>query len=301
MNERMRSIIAVTAAVLFWGSSFIATKIAGNSFSPLLLCLVRFAAASLLFVILCFSGYRPARPKRRDAFYIAVTALSGITVYYALETIGVQMTTAGNASLISAAYPAITALVGILFYRERPSGRILAGIAVAVCGIFLLNDWSSLGLSEGGIGNVMLLGDGFLWAYYNYTMQKISSDMDTLSISCWQIWIGTVFFFPLVWLEKPVFTGADFSAWLAVAYLSAGCTVAALLLYNRGIRKIPAALAASLMNLIPVTGVILSVLILQESITLKQITGGAVILLGVWISASRSRKEQTENATMDIQ
>lgn len=295
----MRSIIAVTAAVVFWGSSFIATKIAGACFTPLLLCLVRFAVSSLLFGVFCLGGWRPARPKRRDAFYIAVTSLTGITVYYALETIGVQLTTAGNASLISASYPAITALVGILFYRERPSGRILAGILIAICGIFLLNDWSSLGLSEGGAGNMMLLADGFLWAYYNYTMQKISSDMDPISISCRQIWIGTAAFVPLVWLEKPVFTGADLSAWLAVAYLSVCCTVAALLLYNRGIRQIPASLAASLMNLIPVVGVLLSVLVLSEQITLKQMTGGAVILLGVWISASRSKRKQAENDTMD--
>ena len=288
MKSEFRSIVSVTAAILFWSSSFIATKIAGTVFSPLFLCLVRFALASALFLLLRLCGFHPVRPQKRDAYYIALTAVSGITVYYALENIGVQMTTAGNASLISAAYPAITAFVGILFYRERANRTILSGIAIALVGIVVLNDWSTLSLSKGGGGNFLLLADGFLWAYYNYTMQKISDRMDPLSISYWQTLLGTVLFVPLVWLEKPVWNPVPIEAWLAVGYLSVCCTVAALFLYNVGIRRIPASLAASLMNLTPVFGVLLSAWILHEAVTLRQIIGGAIILFGVWISTQKA-------------
>ena len=286
MSGKIRSILAVSAAILFWSSSFIATKIAGACFTPLLLCLVRFVSASFVLLILRIAGLKPARPAKQDLWYIFLTSFAGITVYYALENIGVQMTTAGNASLISAAYPAIVALSGILFWREKTSGRMLAGIGIALIGVLLILDLRSLSAGEGGYGNLLLVFDGFLWAYYNFTMQKISPDMDPVSISYYQILIGTVLFVPMVWLEKPVFTGADLSAWLAVAYLAVCCTAAALLLYNYGLRRIPASLAASLMNLSPVFGVLLSVWILHESVTLQQVLGGAVILLGVWISAS---------------
>lgn len=299
MKPRLISILSVSLAILFWSSSFIAVKIAGVCFTPLLLCMVRFVTASALFLVLRLTVFRPAKPERRDLLYIFLTSAAGITVYYALENIGVQMTTASNASLISAAYPAVTALTGVLFYRVRCSKKTLLGIGIAILGVCLLTDLNSFSADSGGYGNALLVFDGFLWAYYNYTMQKISPKMDAVSISYYQTLIGTVLFVPLVFLEHPSFVQADLSAWAAVIYLAAGCTVAALLLYNTGIREIPAVMAAALMNLSPVFGVALSALILSETVTVKQILAGLIILAGVGISTAESHTEQSDDDTMN--
>ena len=70
----------------------------------------------------------------------------------------------------------------------------------------------------------------------------------------------------------------------AIIYLACGCSVAAFLMYNFGLRRLSAATSISLMNLIPVFGLIFSALILGETISFKQIVCGAVVILGVILS-----------------
>ena len=64
----------------------------------------------------------------------------------------------------------------------------------------------------------------------------------------------------------------------SLLYLSAGCSVGAILLYNHALKGLKASHASVLMNFMPVFGIILSFLILHENIAITQIIGGIIIL-----------------------
>ncbi len=282
----MRYYLSAILAILFWSSSFIATKIAYQSVSPLLLCLIRFAVASILMgVIFLLKGNRQKIDKQ-DLKHVLLSAILGISVYYALENVALQKTSASDTSLIEAAFPALTALIGLTVYRERPSKRMLAGILISIAGIAVLTEYDP-SESSSFFGNLLLLIDGFLWGFYNYETKSISGKYDSLTLTFYQTVIGTIFFLPMLALEKPILTELSVSAVLAILYLSAACSVAALLLYNYGLKGIPAANAAIIMNLMPIFGVFFSWLILKETISLRQVIGGIIILIGVSVSTTR--------------
>ena len=131
----MRYYLSAILAILFWSSSFIATKIAYQSVSPLLLCLIRFAIASILMGAISLLKGNRQKIEKQDLKPVLLSAILGISVYYALENIALQKTSASDTSLIEAAFPALTALVGLTVYRERPSKRMLAGILISIAGI----------------------------------------------------------------------------------------------------------------------------------------------------------------------
>lgn len=76
---------------------------------------------------------------------------------------------------------------------------------------------------------------------------------------------------------------------MALIFLGIGCSVIAFLLYNYGLRKLAASTAVSLMNLVPVLGLLFSVLILHESVTMQQIIGGIIVICGVTLSSNLSK------------
>ena len=75
------------------------------------------------------------------------------------------------------------------------------------------------------------------------------------------------------------------SAIWALLYLAVGCSVLAYLLYNFSLRGISPSAAAAIMNLMPVFGLLLSAIILNESITPASAAGGVIVILGVLLSA----------------
>ena len=278
--------MSLIIAVCLWGSSFIGTKIALQAFSPVFLCLVRFVIASAVLAAMCLCGKKVHIPARKDMKYIVLSGLLGISVYYAVENFAVALTSASDASVISASYPIIMILTGILFFHLRAKRYEIIGIVMAVCGVLIL---TVSGETEGASlqGDLLILANGFLWAFYSFMTQKISPSVDNFTVICLQMMTGTLGFIPMLCLE-PVYIGTITPAViLAVLFLSVPCNLAALFLYNYGLRKVSASVAASLMNLMPVAGIVLSAVILHESIALRHVAGTAVIIGGVLLSVRR--------------
>ncbi len=271
--------------MLMWSSSFIATKLTYQSISPILLCCIRFAISYLLLFLYRFFTKQKNKVEKKDLKIIIFSAIGGISIYYTLENIALSLTSASITSLIEAAYPVLTILVGIFIYHERTNKRTLFGIGISILGVILLTDLTNA--SSDLLGNVLLIIGGILWGFYNYLVQKIPTKYDSITITYYQMLFGTIGFLPLLLLEKPMFCNIDIHIILSLLYLSAGCSVLALLLYNYGLKKIPASHASTLMNIMPIFGIMLSALILHETITPNQIIGGIIILLGVFISTMK--------------
>ncbi|MGI8350287.1 DMT family transporter [Niallia circulans] len=65
--------------------------------------------------------------------------------------------------------------------------------------------------------------------------------------------------------------------------------MAAFLLYNYGLKKLSASASVSLMNLVPVLGIVFFIFLLEETVTLTQIIGGASVIIGVILSSIQKR------------
>lgn len=285
MNTKSRYYLSAVAAIFFWGSSFVATKLAYASFGPLTVCFLRFALSLLILKLVRIIRKDNKKLEKQDVPVLLATGLLGISVYYACENYALTLTSASAASLISGAYPAITALIGALVYHVHVTKKQVAGIALAMAGIVILTSGGSFSGSNVRLGNAILIFDGFLWAFYNFLIPHIRPAYSVLSITYYQTLLALPFLIPGLFLEGHASMTITPSAIWALLYLAVGCSVLAYLLYNFSLRGISPSAAAAIMNLMPVFGLLLSAIILNESITPASAAGGVIVILGVLLSA----------------
>lgn len=287
-------------AVLLWSTSFVATKIAYASFAPLTLGAVRFAiAACVLGFIKYFVGKNDDKPTVKDMGLIGLSGLLGTTLYFALENIGLDMTTASNAALIMASYPAITVLLEFFFYRIKISPIKGLGIIIAIIGVYQLLTYGGAQAEAGEhqlIGDLILVAAGVVFALYTFTTRKVVMKYSMLTVSFYQTLVGAVAFLPLSLFEKSSWQVPTMNSMLLVIYLGVFCSVVAFFLYNYALRELSSSTAVALMNLVPVFGVIFSVIFLNEMIRSGQYIGGALVIIGVVLSVKETKKRRKKRA-----
>ncbi|HEX7714253.1 MAG TPA: DMT family transporter [Bacillota bacterium] len=287
--------LAVVGAVLLWSISFVATKIAFKAFPPLTLGALRFILAAWLLAILLWMQRGFIRPTRNDLGSLLMSGILGITMYFSMENYGVKLATAADASLIVAAYPAITMVLEMVFYRVSISRVRFLGVGLAMFGLYLIiRESTNIGGPYRLLGDVILAATGIVWSFYNFITRKIANKYPTILITFYQTLAGAVAFIPLALAERKQWRMPGPDSLFALLYLGLFCSVAAFLLYAYGLRKMASSSAVTLMNLVPVFGVCFSVLLLHESISIVQVLGGLIVIAGI-ILGIRQIKQDNED------
>lgn len=275
---------AVVVACLFWGGSIISTKLSYDSLAPMSLGLVRFSLATVLFFALLALRRELTPPPARDLALIAASGFLGTSLYFAAENYGASIVSGATSSLVVGSFPAMTLVAECLVDRKAPKPRTAAGIALAFVGVCVLafTEAGPTGQNElPGIG-ILMLG-GLCWAVYNLLMRVVAGRHNALVITAWQTLFGAIGFIPFALLEGAPLTGLSPMAAGSLAYLVVCCTVAGFSLYNYGFEGLSPTVASSIVNLIPVVGLVLSALVLGEQITAAQVVGGAVVVAGIML------------------
>jgi drug/metabolite transporter (DMT)-like permease len=277
--------LACISAVILWSGSFITTKLAYETFAPIQLGAGRTLIAALIIWIIRKITNSTEKIRNKDRKRLFLSGLLGITLYFTLENIGVQMTSASNAALIVASFPAITALLEFFLYRSKPSLQKILGIFLAITGIAILTQIKVDGSNQSFWGNLILLGAGIVWACYNFVTKDITRKYSAMTITSYQMTVGTLCFIPFLLWEDEAWKMPNVISITSLLFLSIGCSVAAFILYNYGLKKLSASASVSLMNLVPVLGIVFSVFLLKEIVTLTQVIGGAIVIIGVILSS----------------
>ncbi|MCY9669599.1 DMT family transporter [Paenibacillus alginolyticus] len=277
-------LIAVITAILLWSTSFVGTKIAFNSFPPLTLGAARFLIASVILGAIMLSRKEFIRPAPKDMGLMALSGILGTTLYFALENIGLELTTASSAALIVASYPAITALLEFIFYRVKISWLKGLGIVMAVLGVYQISGGSSEESSGQLTGNIILILAGVVFAAYNFTTRKVVKNYSMVTVSFYQTIAGTLAFIPLALIERSRWQVPSVESLWMLLYLGVFCSIAAFMLYNYGLRNLSSGTAMALMNLVPLFGVLFSSVFLHEVLHIFDLIGGMIIIVGVILS-----------------
>lgn len=285
-------LLACITAVVLWSASFIATKIAYETLAPIQLGFVRTLLAVIVFWLIRQGTRSRERLDRRDWLRAALSGLLGMTLYFAFENVGVSLTTASNAALIVASFPAMTMLLEFVIYKQKPTGQKIIGMVLALAGVAALTGVDSGESDNALLGNLCLLGAGVVWAFYNFITRGLSAKYSSMTLTYYQMLTGTVWFVPIVLWEGAAWEMPTTGSLSAVLFLCLGCSVLAFVLYNYGLKQLTASVSVSLLNLVPVLGLLLSVWILDETVTPGQLAGGIVVIIGVVLSTVPFKKRQ---------
>ena len=288
--------LATVGAMLIWSSSFIATKVAYQTFAPITLAAARFLVALVMLGIARLVMKERVKPTKKEMGSIAFSGFMGITLYFLMENVGLTMTTASSAALIVASFPAITLVGERIVYKTPITARQVVGIVMAVVGVYLISVSSEKaeGAENPLLGNLILLGTGVVWAAYIFSTRRVVGRLPAITLSYYQTLAGLIGFLPFTLLEVHKWEAPNAVSLVMLLYLGAMCSVAAYMMYNFGLRRLKPSTSAFLMNLVPIFGTLFSVVLLGEWLTLRHLLGGALVILGVVVSVrvAQGQKEQ---------
>lgn len=276
-------------AVIFWGGTFIASKLAYEMYSPIQIGGLRPFVAAILFWLVRKIKKDDEKIEKEDRKRVALSAFLGITMCMMFQNIGISLTSASTAALIVASFPAITLLLELLIYRIKPTWMKIIGITMSITGVAILSQISLDGNPTALWGNLFMVLAGIFWALYNFATVNLVNKYSTMTITFYQMAYGAVFFIPIILLEGHGWQAPALVPTASMLYLGVCGSMLAFLFYNIGLQKLSASVAVSFLNLVPVAALFFSVLILSEHISMMQLLGGAVVVTGVFIS-SRTKK-----------
>jgi drug/metabolite transporter (DMT)-like permease len=285
---------SIILAVVFWGLSFVATKIVLESFTPFTLIFIRFSVASCFFLaFMLYRGFPKLRLRAYGLLFIAALFQPGL--YFLCETTGLQYTSASKASLIVATIPIVVLCLSVFFLDERSNWVMILGIGLSVIGVatLIIGD-SQFSWSLGGpmLGDMLMFGAVMAMAIYTVLMKNLVQTQSTLDLTGLQIFYGALLFAPAFVWEFPRVQWAAVSgrSIIALAGLTLFATLGAFLCFNFALSKMPAAKTAIFLNCVPVVTAIGAWVILNERLTLMQMAGGILVLFSVYLTNLSSDK-----------
>ena len=283
-SQGVMAILALVAASVIWGSSFVATKPMLGSVSPLSVATLRFAiAVAVLWPLVLRTGRRPALGRLP-----ALMGFLGVFLAYTCQNVGLAHTSATNAALIQGGIPVLIALLAVALLGERLTAPILTGIGLSLAGVaavVLGGGGGELGIAA--LGDGLVLVSGLAMAAYLVVGRRVYATRDPLSVVAGVAFYGLLFLLPASAVELALggVMRPDAGDLLGLLYLGAGASGVGFLLWAYGLRHLEAGRAAVFANLTPLVGVTLAVLILGEPLSSTHILGSVLILGGVWIAA----------------
>jgi drug/metabolite transporter (DMT)-like permease len=292
VSDRRAAYVTLLAGMVAFGGTWPAGKVAADHVTPAVVAVSRFATAALLLWLWALLSGRPVpRPRRADLPLVLVLGATVVFAYNLFFLYGVRHSTAADGSvLVPGLIPIATALLAWTVRGERPRGRTQFGLAVAFAGLVLVAS------PTGGVGADRLLGDALFvgaalsWSVYTLAGRRATARYGSVSANVYATAAGTVLLLPITFLGdgwSPLFH-APAGALAGIAYLSVIGTVLGFVAFYEGVRLIGAARASSFALLVPIFGVLSSVLVLHEPLRVTLALGGAIVICGLWLAESGS-------------
>jgi drug/metabolite transporter (DMT)-like permease len=190
---------------------------------------------------------------------------------------GLARTSVTNASLLVGTGTPLLALAAVLFERERLGGRGWLAVLLSCVGVVVMV--GPPGPGGAWIGDLLVFLSMVVAAAWVLLSRRLVRRYPPALASAWILLVGTASLAPVVWLrEGPPPIGISGRGWASLLFLAIACTVAAFLLWNWAVARVPAGRAASFLNLEPVVGAALGVAILGDPLSAGALGGGALIL-----------------------
>jgi len=278
----------VTACVL-WAVSFVATKVALEAAPPLVVVSLRLLVSAMCFFPwIVVSGGLAGIGGPRGLVRLFWLSLFGAGLHYGLQTVGLQYTTASNASLYAVTAPITILLLSAVFLEEHITARKALGVGLAVAGVLVVmspETLTSLELDAHVKGDLLVLVSIVMWGLFTVLGKKATDELGALKVTSWVTLIGALWMLPVGAYQMQA-TGYSLAsmtleAWLAVGFLGVGCSFLAVLLYFVALRRTESQKVGVYLYTIPPMTAVVAVLYLGETLSVNLVLGAVLVIAGV--------------------
>lgn len=271
--------LALLLTATIWGSAFVFQKFATDELTTSFIVAARFTGAGFITAVATMRKWH-----RIDRGYLLGGFLSGATMALGtgLQTVAMTLgTSPGKSAFLTAAYCVIVPFLYWLVKKEKPQKNHLLSAVICLIGIGLIS-WNG--------GGGLTLGDGVtllcsvVFAANIISISVFSQGRDPMLLTMLQICISAIFGWISVIVTSGMPQSLSVGAAGSVLYLAIFPTALCLSLQTIGLKRVNATVATVLLSLESVFGVLFSILLYQENVTVRMGIGFAVVFVAVLIS-----------------
>jgi O-acetylserine/cysteine efflux transporter len=263
-----------------WGLNFPVSKIGLVELPPILLVALRFTVVALVLVPF-------VRFPRGQLVHLLPVSLTLGGVHFSLMFTGLARTDASMAALLGPMQIPFAALMAALVFGERVTLRLVVGFLVSFAGLALIAGGPH---AADPVPILLILAAGIAWAISNIQLKAVAG-LEPYSVTAWIALLSApqLFLISLVLEENhiAVLTSAGWRGWGAVLFQAVFIAIVSYTMWYQLLRRYPVNIMMPMTLLTPVFGVLFSVLLLGEHLTLQLVAGGLVTLSGVAVTALR--------------
>ena len=285
-----------------WGATFISTKVLLEYLSPLQILFSRFLLGYI--ALWCLYPHRSPKYGRKAQLLFALAGFLGTFLYFLMENVALQHTTASNVGVLVSLAPLFTAAVSKL---ENPkltlSLQFFVGAVLSFVGVLLIVFGDNMSLVINPLGDTLALGAAFVWALYSIVLNKLSVYKAPILVST-----RTIFGYGLIFIVAGVLYADDFpgseillktEVWSNLIFLGFIACAARYSMWTMAVETIGPDRTALYLYLVPVICLVCSYLILGENLTAWSAAGTFLVLFGLILSQldSSSLKKRIRKAS----
>lgn len=291
-----RVYLLLLLTTIFWGGTPVAGKLVLRDLPPLTVGVLRYGLATLLLLGVFWRQLPDPRSLRaQDLWILLWVGVLGTFLNHILFFLALLFAPASHGAIIPpTTSPIWTVLLAARLGRERVTAGQIGGMLLCLVGVVLVVRPERLATSAGAsvlVGDLLFLLGGVAWGVYSYLSKVAMQRLSAVTTLTFGMSVGTVFLAPAALVEWPwsALGAAGATAWGALGFLTLAGTVLSFLWWNVAIRRVGAGRTAVFSNLVPLFGVLLSWLVLGERLTVVQLVGGLLAVVGVLVCQGPSR------------
>ncbi|RFC63152.1 DMT family transporter [Fulvimarina endophytica] len=293
--------VLLALTTLFWGGNAVAGKLAAGHVSPMLLTLMRWTFACCLMAPFAIAHVRAEWPIiRRHLVRLFLLGACGFTLFNASLYLALNYTTAINATIEQSSMPLVVFVLNFLLFRTRVTPYQVAGFGLTLVGVALTashGDVTTLLTLSLNVGDAIMLFGVLVYGAYTVAL-RVKPDLS---------WQSTIFCLSVAaFLASILAAGIEYSLgntiWPDLTGTSAALYTAifpaliAQSLYIKGVEAIGPNRANLFVNLVPIYGAGLAVLILGETLEFYHLLALAFVIGGILLAERGGRKTWADSA-----
>jgi len=281
-----RAILALVAAAFLFGATFVVVKSALDHIAPVEFVAWRFLIGAVVLATLTL-------PKGKKIWWRGAVAGAALFAGFALQTAGLQFTTASNSALITGLYVVFTPFLASALSRRWPSPWVVAGALTAFAGVALLTGVDGLSL---GRGDWLTVGCALAFAVHIIILAHWAHQHPVIPFTMVQMGVTSLLAFAFAMFFEGGVGLPDRSVWAALALTGIGVTAGAYLLQIWAQTVVGPSTTAVVLAAEPAFGVAAGWIVLGEHLDVSGWIGAGLILTAIYIVITRQRDEASRAA-----
>jgi drug/metabolite transporter (DMT)-like permease len=288
---------------IIWGSSPTIMKYGLKDMSPNEYNFYRMVICTITFFLLMVVKKEYRKIRKEDLLDFFTLVCISYLCYQLFLPMGIKNTSSGLSALILSLIPVTLYLSNLLTKKEKSSASTLKGITVTIVGTLIILSSEMTSGSSSVIGIIYMIIALLGQTFYTLRCRKYSAYLSSNQILFYTSTFASIFFFITSYKDILArnFSVVSSITWGSILFNGLFAIGLANILWILGIKTMGSVKTAVYVNLTPVVAFITAFILLKEAITISQILGTIIIMIGIFMTQAKkavvSQKEKKDALT----